>query len=303
MSTKIQLQDYLSQYSGGYNNTGAIRWLWKNNPILWKNVLSNTSFLPETALPKQRCWHILNDIYSLMFEPDSTTLCRWQGSRYYKFTGQGTHMSNATVVANKKQKFIDEYGVDNPMKVDKFKNNLKDTCLERYGHTNYLCSTDGMTQVKAAWADPVKRKNRLDAIYSSYLERFGGYPYQNAEILEKAMTNAMKYREYVMPSGTIIKIQGYENKALDELLLTYQESDLITAKGKVPKISYYFNDKQRVYYPDIYIPKENKIIEVKSTYTYNMQLEKNLAKQKACIDQGFLFEFKIYSSTSTEPVR
>jgi hypothetical protein len=35
----------------------------------------------------------------------------------------------------------------------------------------------------------------------------------------------------------------------------------------------------------------NLIIEIKSTYTYNKELEKNLAKKNACIQQGFDFIF------------
>lgn len=43
------------------------------------------------------------------------------------------------------------------------------------------------------------------------------------------------------------------------------------------------NKKIFTYYPDIFIPKENKIIEVKSIWTYNVNLEKNILKQKASI--------------------
>ena len=42
--------------------------------------------------------------------------------------------------------------------------------------------------------------------------------------------------------------------------------------------------------------KENKIIEVKSIWTYNVNLEKNILKQKASINNGYNFEFWIFNN-------
>jgi len=56
------------------------------------------------------------------------------------------------------------------------------------------------------------------------------------------------------------------------------------------------NQTTHRYYPDFYIKKDNKIIEVKSIYTYNIDIEKNLLKQKACLDAGYNFEFWIYDT-------
>lgn len=297
MSIKESLEKYLSNYERGYYNTGAIRWLHKNDPILWDMIVSETSFLPEDAKPKQRCWHILNDTYEILYEPDTGKPRRWQGSHYYVFSGQGSHMKNKDVVQKKKNKFRNTYGVDNPMKVEKFKNNLKETCMKKYGVPNYFLCDEGKQKVAAAWQDEDKRARRLAAIKKTFDKKFGGYPYQNPDILEKALHNGKKYRSFELPSGKIIKIQGYEDKAILELLESYEEKDIITSKKFVPKINYYFEGKNRVYYPDIYIPKENKIYEVKSTYTYKADLEKNEVKREACIAQGFSFEFKIYEST------
>jgi hypothetical protein len=47
------------------------------------------------------------------------------------------------------------------------------------------------------------------------------------------------------------------------------------------------------YYPDFYIKNENKIIEVKSEYTYNSDLEINLLKKQSFIDNDINFEFVI----------
>jgi hypothetical protein len=59
-----------------------------------------------------------------------------------------------------------------------------------------------------------------------------------------------------------------------------------------------FENKERVYFCDIYISKENKIIEVKSQYTYEKELERNILKKEACIRYGYAFEFWIYDPKS-----
>ena len=57
------------------------------------------------------------------------------------------------------------------------------------------------------------------------------------------------------------------------------------------------NGRPAKYYPDIYIPKDNLIIEVKSKWTYSGKpewLETNLLKQQATIVAGYNFKFLIY---------
>jgi len=62
----------------------------------------------------------------------------------------------------------------------------------------------------------------------------------------------------------------------------------------VPEIWYIGEDnKKHRYYTDIYIPKDNLIIEVKSTRTYNVDLEKNIRKETRCKELGYKFQFAI----------
>lgn len=107
--------------------------------------------------------------------------------------------------------------------------------------------------------------------------------------------------KYIMPSGKIITYQGYENYALDELLLIYSEQNIvINDKNRIPTIEITFNGKLGKYYPDIYIISENKIIEVKSDWTYKADLEKNEIKAEACKKAGYIFEFWIYTIKSSK---
>lgn len=106
------------------------------------------------------------------------------------------------------------------------------------------------------------------------------------------------FKQYKFPSGEIRNIQGYENIALDELVKIYKEDDIITKRREMPKIIYELKGKEHRYYPDIWIKPINKIIEVKSCYTYRKELIKNINKGLATRKLGYHFECWIYTPES-----
>lgn len=97
-----------------------------------------------------------------------------------------------------------------------------------------------------------------------------------------------------MPSGEIRKVQGYEPFALDKLIKTNSETDILTNRKDVPRISYTIGDKIHYYFPDIYIPSENRIIEVKSTWTYKCKEDNIQEKKKATEKAGYNYEIWVY---------
>ena len=64
--------------------------------------------------------------------------------------------------------------------------------------------------------------------------------------------------------------------------------------GGVPVIEYHINEKRHVYFPDIYIPDENKIIEVKSEWSlqYPTHVEE---KAQATVSEGYIYEIWVYN--------
>ena len=96
--------------------------------------------------------------------------------------------------------------------------------------------------------------------------------------------------EFVMPSGEVRKVQGYERFALTELLKTYTEDQLKTSTKNVPRFQYECNGKKRYHFPDIFIPHENKLVEVKSTWTFKCKADNVLLKKKTAEDLGYLYE-------------
>ncbi len=54
-------------------------------------------------------------------------------------------------------------------------------------------------------------------------------------------------------------------------------------------------DSEHIHYPDIYLKPQNKIIEVKSTWTLKKKKDSVFAKQKAAKEQGYQYEIWVIS--------
>lgn len=143
-------------------------------------------------------------------------------------------------------------------------------------------------------------KQSVEKTKSTMLEKYGVENAQHhPDLFEKGKSSAYNSKEYTFPSGKKVKIQGYEHFALDELLETYTEDDIKVGsldrkKKELPTIDYTFENKSKKYYPDIYIKSINKLVEVKSDFTYNSKKNQNIAKKQACLDQKYNYEFYIY---------
>jgi hypothetical protein len=186
------------------------------------------------------------------------------------------------IIKNKiKDTNIKKYGVEYISQSEIIRNKVKETCLKKYGfhHQSY-------------------NKTIQEKITQTNILKYGvEHLMKNPEYLENMLKNAFKFKNYTLPSGKIITYQGYENLALDELIINEKmnESDIIIGVKNVPEIWFFDkNNKEHRYYVDIFIPSQNKCIEVKSLYTYEKDKYKNLLKEEAAQNLGYNFEFWIY---------
>lgn len=103
-------------------------------------------------------------------------------------------------------------------------------------------------------------------------------------------------KSFIFPSGNVVNVMGYEPKALTVLLEAgFDENDIIVTGRK--SIKYIFDGETKVYHPDIVLKSENKIIEVKSSYTFEKDL-KLTHKAEGCKSAGFKFEVWIFDRES-----
>lgn len=134
-------------------NKSATRYLYKTHPELWERIIKITGFLPESAKPKQRFWHILNDVWSIPLCPITQIPVKWWENRYLitsSRSAKGKFQANRGDFANcysqsarEKNRLSNLKAVANGRKYrDKStytsadREKSKQTCLERYGVEN-----------------------------------------------------------------------------------------------------------------------------------------------------------------------
>jgi hypothetical protein len=119
---------------------------------------------------------------------------------------------------------------------------------------------------------------------------------QDPVIFEKIVKKSYTGKKYNFKSGKVLRIQGYEGFAIDDLLdEKISEHDLFFGKD-IPSFSYIDdNNIQHVYHPDIFVKSLNLIVEVKSDYTYTKELRKNYLKFCKVVETGYRLRIMIYN--------
>jgi len=215
--------------------------------------------------------------------------------------GYSSPASSPEIKEKQKQIFMNNYGVSSPLKHPDILDKMKNTNLERYG-VEWSCQNEVVREMQRQTCfnnygvdNPLASIVIQEKIKETNLKHYGvDNPTKNPEIFQKSLVSGKRCKEFLMPSGSIIKCRGYEPFALSLLLDTYDESMICCDLKMMPKITYVLNQKSKIYYPDIYIPNEKLIIEVKSMYTYNADLEINLMKKHATEQLGLNFRFMIF---------
>ena len=188
---------------------------------------------------------------------------------------------NEDIKNKSKQTNLTKYGVEYPSQNEDVKNKMKTTNLERYGVENAAQNEDIKLKIKAT---NLIKYGCDHANQCAYI--FDDKPYSN--------TNTNKI--YTFKSGNIIKIQGYENFALDILINLYDENEILNKRADMPKLNYEKNKKKHIYFPDFFIPKDNLIIEVKSFYTYKLNLITNILKAHCVRKLNYNYEIWIFDN-------
>jgi hypothetical protein len=201
---------------------------------------------------------------------------------YFEKTGYKNPAQNPASKEKYKRTNLERRGFEFPMQDPDIKEKTKETHLERRGVTHHM-----------------KDPRVIEQMRMNFLEKSGGmyeHPMQNPEFFQQVLKSMHKYKPFIFPSGKETLVQGYEDLCLNDLVLKegINENDIDNTPSEVPEIYYMFKDSYKRYYPDIYVSSQNKIIEVKCKFTYEIDLEKNLAKARACLEEGYNFEFRIY---------
>jgi hypothetical protein len=135
---KQKLIEYLEHSPENYNKSST-RYLYKREPELWKWVLESTFFLPADALPKQRIWHILNEINSIPLCPIDNIPIKWHENRYLTYSSRSAKARCPKHHEKRKKTYKERTGFDSPNSRENIKG------YEKFGNYKEANSITKMT--------------------------------------------------------------------------------------------------------------------------------------------------------------
>jgi hypothetical protein len=220
------------------------------------------------------------------------------------------HQCSYLEKGNKARKtMILKYGVENISQLEEIKNKKKETTLKNYGvEHNSQCQVIKDKKIATCLKNngvnypqqliSIRNKSKQTTMNNYGVE----HPTQDPEIAEKSLKNCYKPKSFVFPSGKKITCQGYEPFALQELIdINLHEDDIITGCKNVPTI--WYNDekgKKHRHFVDIFIPSENKCIEVKSSWTIQSTNSNIFEKQTTAKELGYKYEIWVYDKNGNK---
>jgi len=100
--------------------------------------------------------------------------------------------------------------------------------------------------------------------------------------------NQYKRKLYKFPNGKEVWIQGYEPWTLNLLLNEgFKSEEIGVGKKERPIINYNWSESVFKYLPDCYLSNSNTVVETKSEWTWNNNLEQNISKLSGSLKSGF----------------
>lgn len=160
MTTKKKLENYLSMYPGGYGNLHALRWLHKRNENLYNEIIELTDFLDETAKPKQRAWHILNEIFKVPVCPITGKQVKWHENRYLTYIDRKQKYKDPKCIEKRQSTMMNRFGVKHALQSNELKQKAINTWITKYGVENPSHSENVLNKIrnsnydKGTWTNP-----------------------------------------------------------------------------------------------------------------------------------------------------
>jgi hypothetical protein len=306
----VEILQIIQEYHLAKNYRGLLSKINKN-PLLKSSLLSlfESRFSFNVSL-SEGIYLIINTLY----EKPKCSVCsnavkfKNPSLGYLRTCSNTCAQLDKKTIELRKTTSLKKYGVDHYTKTDEYKKLL----AERINSHNFGFSCDGyknyllknnvsnvsqIPHVKQLIKETVKNRSYeenlmiLNKIKATLFSKYG-------VINGFELATRFLYKEFILPSGTVIKLQGYEDVGLKELLNTYNEMDIIYDRKKVPVILYDIDTIKKRYYTDFWIPSANLIIEIKSKWTYNVNKDITHAKLKAATTYGYNAELWICDKTS-----
>jgi len=176
----------------------------------------------------------------------------------------------------KKCYYLNMFGVECYYQTPQFKEKRKETCQKKYGVNEPLQSAMFIKKRK----ETCQKKYGVDNVLQ--IKGFKENSMINKYGVENSMHNLDFFEKMQKTSKTKKQFKNsqlwYQGSYELDFLEKYYNKYVDIQRG--PSIKYKVNDKNKIYYPDFYIPSLNLIVEIKSKYWYNMHKIDIIEKEK-----------------------
>lgn len=210
------------------------------------------------------------------------------------------------IMEKRKETNMKNYGVACPLMTKENKEKARKGVLEKYGPSGPL----GNPNIRKKFVETMlKRYGKEHALQvpelkekllNTYKERFDAeHPFHTDGVYSKVLRSCFKVKEFTFSSGRVVPYQGYEHFAILLLLEEgHKEEDIVSCHESVMGFMYEDGETKRKYYPDLFVPPSNFVVEVKSTWTYEKTPEEKqrvLKKLEACRREGYNTRLLVFS--------
>ena len=269
------------------------------------SLINNINDRPNCKMCENKCNYKYTGIYTVCCskecsDKDEDKEIKKVKTCLYKY-GVTHYTKTKAHKESKKKTCLDRYGVECGLSNLDVREKIKKTNIVRYGHENFNETKTFKEKYTKTCLNKYnvehfsKSKEFKDKIENSCITKYGvRHTMQVESIFQKSLNNKFKKKMYTFKSGKTAYVQGYEPKVLEELENHFNECDIIVNQKDIPSFWYEYEGKLKRYYPDIYLKCKNLIIEVKSKYTYDVDIEKNLLKRQCCLKAGYNFLFVVF---------
>jgi hypothetical protein len=196
---------------------------------------------------------------------------------------------------------IKKYGVKRPIQNEDIKEKIKKTNLEKYGSEWVINSEHYLSLINERFSTQYKKIDNIfqseiikESIKKNMIEKYG---------VENIMQNEKYYYQINIKSYSIKKYKDtdlyYQGTYELYFLENIEKKGLLSLVSNGLRFEYLLEDNSHYYFSDFYIKKLNKIIEIKSPWTYDrngkdQKLKEINEMKKNCVTEfGLDFEFLI----------
>lgn len=268
--------------------------------------------------PVQALLHILHkNLKPVCQNPKCKQPTRYSNNfnSYQTFCSRECSNASESTKARYRETCLAKYGVDNASKASSIKMRKEATCKKNFGVSHPMQSKVVMAKSKATVRKRygVHNVSAVPSVLSkkkaTWMDKYG---YDNPsksptikKVIGRKVHASIAEREVVRVRGKQYILQGYEPQALKFIQRFFDNRHIHDqSSGRTPSFEYYFDGRNRTYFPDFLVDDgEYKcVVEVKSTYTlcYTEHKFRNAqAKAKAVLKKGYNYKMLLMQPDGT----